>query len=391
MNDLAEKQKRAALNAKAITGMGIFAAVVAIPWSFMPFIGVFALPWGILGLLFTGISIFLRKRLGLRLRWSIVALILCLIGTALGLNKYLAHKWAVDFLVAGPVGKVKMIVESDVEPSEKKLDDQISNSSNTDAIKSTKDNELGGTTPNYKMYSRYHVPISTFYYSMFENLRMRSAPDLGSEVLLKLKFGEQIKYLGEKTDKKERITLGGQEMNDVWYKVSSTSSGEVVGWVYGGAIINANSEGIETTNKGIIKPYNFIEEDELISLMGRSGASNKLFSGLMSYKHLPSGSLIKEGQFYFEGISSDDYFGNQQYGPTESHEGTMKNNELDGAFRSKESLFESWVQLDINFDQGTCISYNMEHNKEGEIDRAVSSNPEDCSYNFIYSKLKPIN
>lgn len=71
-------------------------------------------------------------------------------------------------------------------------------------------------------------------FSIVNNLRVREQPDLNSKVISMLQEGEEVAFLGEKSDNTESVELRGQKITAAFFKIK-TQSGEV-GWVFGGAV-----------------------------------------------------------------------------------------------------------------------------------------------------------
>jgi hypothetical protein len=70
-----------------------------------------------------------------------------------------------------------------------------------------------------------------FLSTSVENLRLRESPDFESSVIVELPMGEELQFLGEKTDYLDLAKIKGQEIPGYWYRVS-TSTGQQ-GWVHG--------------------------------------------------------------------------------------------------------------------------------------------------------------
>ena len=63
-----------------------------------------------------------------------------------------------------------------------------------------------------------------------DSLNMRSGASLDSMVVSKLRLGEPILYLNEKTDFRQRINFEGAVRNAPWVKVRTRTGEE--GWIY---------------------------------------------------------------------------------------------------------------------------------------------------------------
>ena len=74
------------------------------------------------------------------------------------------------------------------------------------------------------------VPV----YTWVDKLRLRSSPGSQSEILMEFPEGTTLYFLGEKSDKIEKVTLRGETFEEPWLKVGTADGTQ--GWVYGGAV-----------------------------------------------------------------------------------------------------------------------------------------------------------
>ena len=74
---------------------------------------------------------------------------------------------------------------------------------------------------------------TTYHRVTVDRLRMRSAPGLKSETVMLLSEGAVVRYWGKHSEKKTRITLRDQPLEDYWKFIRYGSS---EGWVFGGAL-----------------------------------------------------------------------------------------------------------------------------------------------------------
>jgi len=75
--------------------------------------------------------------------------------------------------------------------------------------------------------------VKTFYATV-DQLRLRKTPDKKAAVLEKIKEGEALLFLGEESEKKEKIKLRNRWQEAPWMKVESQKGNQ--GWVFGGAL-----------------------------------------------------------------------------------------------------------------------------------------------------------
>lgn len=74
----------------------------------------------------------------------------------------------------------------------------------------------------------------TKIYVWVDKLRMREAPNTKSKVLKELSAADPLKFLNEKTDFTQKITLRGTLFDEPWLKVETRD--KQIGWVYGGGV-----------------------------------------------------------------------------------------------------------------------------------------------------------
>lgn len=72
-------------------------------------------------------------------------------------------------------------------------------------------------------------------YTVVENLRLRTEPNLSSEVVLTLNKNTYLYYLNEESEQKDSIKIDGETVVYPWYKVKILDK-EIFGWVFGGGV-----------------------------------------------------------------------------------------------------------------------------------------------------------
>ncbi|MCH2045778.1 MAG: SH3 domain-containing protein [Saprospiraceae bacterium] len=72
------------------------------------------------------------------------------------------------------------------------------------------------------------------HYTWVHDLKVRSSPSTSGDILEKLKEGEGISYLDDKSSKSLTVKLRGKSYTDYWWKIK-TQSGQI-GWVFGAAL-----------------------------------------------------------------------------------------------------------------------------------------------------------
>ena len=63
-------------------------------------------------------------------------------------------------------------------------------------------------------------------YVWLDNFRVREKPDLSSKVIHHLQFADEVKYLGETSKIKSKITLRGVTYNAPWIKITTKGGKE---------------------------------------------------------------------------------------------------------------------------------------------------------------------
>ncbi|HMZ73077.1 MAG TPA: SH3 domain-containing protein [Saprospiraceae bacterium] len=76
--------------------------------------------------------------------------------------------------------------------------------------------------------------LQTQYYVWLPILKVREEPNQDAKEVAKLKKGDQVEYLGIKTQKTETITISKKVFEDNWMKIKTDDG--VQGWVFGAGI-----------------------------------------------------------------------------------------------------------------------------------------------------------
>jgi hypothetical protein len=88
--------------------------------------------------------------------------------------------------------------------------------------------------PNIYVIEDPEQLTETQYYVWLPFLYVRAEPNQKSALVTKLKKGDLVKYLGIKTQIKERINIHGKDFEEPWMKVITPENKE--GWVFGAGI-----------------------------------------------------------------------------------------------------------------------------------------------------------
>jgi hypothetical protein len=67
-----------------------------------------------------------------------------------------------------------------------------------------------------------------------EGLNVREQPNIKAKSYGKLKLYDRVTFLGEVTNKKEKLSLGSEEADEPWVKIKTKRG--TIGWVYGAGV-----------------------------------------------------------------------------------------------------------------------------------------------------------
>ncbi len=87
-------------------------------------------------------------------------------------------------------------------------------------------NSMNHSGPKKGAYSILFIQI--------DSLNMRQGPSLDSAVVARLNFNEEVYFLGQRTDFKQKINMLGETKNEPWVLIETTRGKR--GWVYGGGV-----------------------------------------------------------------------------------------------------------------------------------------------------------
>jgi hypothetical protein len=89
------------------------------------------------------------------------------------------------------------------------------------------------TTPLKPRYESRVERITPLYVT-YDGMNVRSAPDVDSKSLGRLKLFDEVIFMGEVTDFKETIEIGSITPTEPWIKIKTQKGKE--GWVYGAGL-----------------------------------------------------------------------------------------------------------------------------------------------------------
>jgi hypothetical protein len=112
--------------------------------------------------------------------------------------------------------------------------------------------------------------------AIVDELRVRLAPFSNAEVIAGLKEGENVFFLGEKSDFTFTTTLRGREVTDYWYKIRTSNGKE--GWVFGGGIqVSPQTSNQSATNNQLIGQWTGKLGEKILTLSIDQIQGNQVF------------------------------------------------------------------------------------------------------------------
>jgi len=231
------------------------------------------------------------------------------------------------------------------------------------------------------------APVDTFFSVMVHDLRMRSEPNLKSEVLTKLPRESELVFLHERTDFTSEINIGGKSRDEPWYKVQ-TRDGAFKGWVFGGGIqYIAEPSATPEVNLSSERLVQAIEDgtrenlEDILELVLPQFSSDR-YKGFYQYKPGLSGNRILDGSFRIESR----YLIEEYNVEAEMHiEGRYRNGLKDGAFTCKLFYPESNSVSTLYFEdsQERCLWGSFYQEAEGEKYAYREDQPKDCTFDYL--------
>jgi Bacterial SH3 domain len=84
-------------------------------------------------------------------------------------------------------------------------------------------------------------------------VNIRKSPDVSASVIYQLNKGEEVVYLGEKTQFMTSVVVNGVERNNFWFKVQAMENADAVGWVHGDFVNFPGNSAPEKKNRKYTK------------------------------------------------------------------------------------------------------------------------------------------
>jgi hypothetical protein len=160
-----------------------------------------------------------------------------------------------------------------------------------------KKNETGNTPQDTTAQTK--TDTQNEYYVWVDNLRARKMPGKDGDILVELKQGEKLIFLGERSGFKDKVNLRGKEYEDTWMKVKLPDGR--IGWVFGGAVTQ-DMEVVVSADEFLIRPGEGAgririgdDYDELVIAFGKENvqkediyfAEGNSAKGFIIYKDTP--------------------------------------------------------------------------------------------------------
>jgi len=228
--------------------------------------------------------------------------------------------------------------------------------------------------------------MKTSYFSIVDNLRMRSSPDLKGKVLGEINFGARVAFL-ENSIKKDTIQIAGREAIDHWKKIKYRQNNfvePIEAWVFGGGLVQSSrmETRIGDALYGTLYEY---EDREIENTTGLEAESGYFYNGIVMY--VEEEDFIKQGRFYLEGRSKKGICDMPEHQFIDRLTGTFERDQLHGKFEKHHVLCEGSYRYTIDYDHGVCTRNSIRHQAEGDVNEKENTNPEDCSFAFMRSSL----
>lgn len=343
---------------------GLAIAVLAFLISFVPLIGAYGLGLGLFGVIFSGISYHLFRKENKSLTLPIIGLAFGITGVCMGGYQYYQYKFVFDGVAnvnkkvdKGIFRLIKHYVWKEDEKVEKLLDDL-----------------------NPDRHNEYFI-------SFVDNLRVRAQPNVESEIVGYLKYGDKALSLKEESSQKDSIEIGGAMRYSNWKKVQfpSASFGDsITGWAYGGAMFMPSLKKFES-KKGIHFKSVFKESYMDVSkITGLEISERYIFNGIVQFKEF----YKKDGLFRLVGYSKKGVSDLPEFRNKLEIHGTFKNNKLEGLLTYKHAQHETTETILIKFEKGNCTWFSIKRQDHDVIDTHEEEDPKHCSFERIRGYLE---
>lgn len=101
----------------------------------------------------------------------------------------------------------------------------------------------------YKKVNKSELEGNLILTSNGGNVNIRKSPDISASVIYQLNKGEEVVYLGEKSQFMTSVMVNGVERNNFWFKVQAIENADAIGWVHGDFVNFPGNASIENKNR----------------------------------------------------------------------------------------------------------------------------------------------
>ena len=350
-----QTQKQSTGNPKVFGCFGLFFATLAFLISFIPFIGAYGLGIGFFGVLFSGVTYHLYQKENKRLTLPIIGLALGISGFCMGGYQFYQYKYVFDGI-------------SEVN---KKKDEALWKLTKHFFIKEDEgiNKVLNEITPD--RHNEYFI-------SFVDNLRVRAQPNLKSEILGQLKYGDKALSLNEESSEKDSIEIGGAMRFSTWQKVQFPGQylgDTITGWAYGGALIKPSIKKFQSSENIHFKTVFRESAFDVSKLIRLEVGERYTYHGIIQYKEF----YKRDGPFRLVGFSKEGVSDLQEFRNKVEIRGTFYNDKLDGMLIKKHFEYETGTTTKIKFEKGKCVWFYEETDSEGEVSKFEDKSPKNCS------------
>lgn len=233
--------------------------------------------------------------------------------------------------------------------------------------------------PNNKPESVYGVLITEA-----DKLRLRSEPNLNGEILETLPINTVLRFLNERSEKQETITIKGLDHKAYWLKVKTTVGKE--GWVYGSKGIEDHGPMIRFMKEKVLSnenPAEFVSEisaSQLEALTGLQGI-HRGWGNYSGYYQFTRVQGVKELNGKMEFVARH-YLPSYQTWLKVVYSGEYKGGFPIGKIKEDFIGVEGGSITLITYEGGTykCSNITQKWDAEGESGSNVENTPTLCGF-----------
>ena len=357
------KNKQSKANPKIFGCFGIGIAFLGFLICFIPFIGAYGMGLGFFGIIFSGITYHLLQKENKSLTMPIIGLALGITSVCFGGYQFYQYKPAFD-----TISHIK-----------KKKDEGLFRLVKHFFFK--KDEGIEKTMD--EVFPDRH---DLYLLSIVDKLRVRSEPNLESEIVGHLDFGDKALFLNEESTHKDSIEIAGAIRYSNWKKVKFSNPSvekEIVGWAYGGALISPSKSKIQSTEEKYFKTIYKNSKIEVSKLIGLDIEEAYTFHGIVSYKRPQLEPFTKEGDFRIIGYAKKRATDLHDFQNKVVYHGHFKDGNLDGLLTYSHFGYKMTSVIKIKYENGICTWASINRNGKWGKDFHEKTSPENCGFQYI--------